>query len=73
MATETRVKGQAKPGDKVTYFDMANQDGTVWEVLTTPEENVDPKYGWSKGYGLVAEDGRFDWSDLRQYGWTFAS
>lgn len=52
---EVRVKGIAKPGDKVTYFDMANQDGTVWEVFSTPKDNTHPEYGWSKGYGLLAK------------------
>lgn len=67
-----RVKGQANVGDHVTYFDMANQDGTIWEVTSTEDENRDPKWGWSKGYGLKTADGRTSWSDLRQYGWTFA-
>lgn len=71
-AAGTRVQGKAVPGDKVTYHDMANQDGIVWEVVSTPEENVDPKWGWSKGYMLMSEDGVTSWTDLAQYGWTFA-
>jgi len=59
----TRVKGEAKPGDRVTYFDIMNQDGTVWEVIdrTGPAE-----------YMLINDDGGTSWSDLRQHGWTFA-
>ena len=68
----THVNGKDTPGDKVTYYDMANQDGTNWEVVSTPDENIDPKYGWSKGYMLIAEDGRTTWTDLRQHGWSFA-
>lgn len=71
--TSTRVEGNATPGDKVTYFDMANQDGAIWEVMTTPKDNEDPKWGWSKGYGLInPENGEISYTDLRQRGWTFA-
>lgn len=73
MATTNRVKGTAAVGQKVTYFDIANQDGRVWEVMTTPEDNTDPKWGWTKGYGLMdPATGEMTHSDLRQYGWTFA-
>lgn len=68
----TRVNGKAAPGDKVTYHDIANQDDKIWEVVSTPDENKDPKYGWSKGYLLMADDGTTSWSDLAQHGWTFA-
>lgn len=66
-----RVQGKATIGDKVTYFDIANQDDKIWEVVSTPDENVDPKYGWTKGYMLYAEDGTTSWSDLAQHGWRF--
>lgn len=71
MAQAIRVKGKANVGDKVSYFDMANQDGIVYEVINTPEENVDPKFGWTKGYGLYSEEKGITYSDLRQHGWTF--
>lgn len=71
-AAGTRVQGKAAVGNKVTYFDMANQDGKVWEVISLPEDNVDPKWGWTSGYQLRGEDGTESWSDLRQHGWTFA-
>lgn len=71
-AAGTRVQGEAAVGQKVTYFDIANQDGAVWEVVSRPEDNVDPDWGWTKGYQLRGEDGTEKWSDLRQYGWTFA-
>lgn len=63
QVTGTRVKGEAKPGDRVTYFDMMNQDGTIWEVIdrTGPAE-----------YLLVSGDGATKSSDLRQHGWTRA-
>lgn len=68
MTTKTntpgdRVQGEAKPGDRVTYHDMANQDGKVWEVVdrTSPAR-----------YMLMADDGTVNWTDLRQRGWTFA-
>jgi hypothetical protein len=77
MAQEQRVEGAATVGDKVTYHDMANQDGTIWEVISTPEQNEDPKWGWTKGYGLMTTDdaGETQWaySDLAQHGWTFAN
>ncbi len=73
MNTTKRVRGHAAVGDKVTYHDMANQDGAVYEVLSTPEENTDPKWGWTQGYGLFSEDKGIIYSDLRQYGWTFAA
>jgi hypothetical protein len=66
------VKGKANVGDKVIYEDIVNFDGTIWEVVSLPEENVNPKWGWTKGYFLMAEDGRTHWSDLAQNGWTFA-
>lgn len=72
QVTGTRVKGEAKPGDRVTYFDIMNQDGKVWEVMTTPEDNKCPKWGWTSGYGLISESGEVHSSDLRQHGWTFA-
>ena len=72
MAQTRRVQGQARIGDRVTYFDMANQDGTVWTVTSTPNQNTDPDWGWTKGYGLTADNGVEDFSDLRQRGWTFA-
>lgn len=72
MATTNRVEGTATVGQKVTYFDMANQDGAVYEVISTPEENTDPKFGWTKGYGLFSEAKGITFSDLRQHGWTFA-
>jgi hypothetical protein len=68
----TKVQGQAAPGDKVTYFDMANQDGLVWEITSTPEDNTNPVFGWSKGYGLMGPEGQVNFSDLRQNGWSFA-
>lgn len=59
-----RVRGQAEIGDRVTYHDMANQDGTVWTVVGTADTS------W---YLLVATDRDESRStDLRQYGWTFA-
>jgi hypothetical protein len=72
MNTKNRVAGKATVGQKVTYFDIANQDGAVYEVISTPEENTDPEWGWTKGYGIRAADGVVGYSDLRQYGWTFA-
>jgi len=74
MASKTgqRVQGTAAVGDIVTYFDIANQDGARLEVISTPAENVDPKYGWTKGYGLFSEAQGITYSDLRQHGWTFA-
>lgn len=68
----TRVQGTATPGDRVTYHDIANQDGKVWEVFSTPDDNRDPKWGWTAGYGLISEDLTVSHSDLRQHGWTFA-
>ncbi len=65
------VRGAAKVGDVVTYFDIANQDGAEYEVISTPEENRDPKYGWTQGYGLFSEAHGITYSDLRQHGWTF--
>ncbi|WP_051224791.1 peptidyl-tRNA hydrolase [Pseudoclavibacter soli] len=56
------VSGRAQPGDRVTYFDIANQDGTVWEVV-----DVD-----GSDFVLMTDDGRVEHSDLRQTGWTFA-
>lgn len=73
VTSVNHVKGQAAIGDKVTYFDMANQDGAVWEVLSLPADNVDPKFGWTSGYELVDIESRVKTSsDLRQHGWTFA-
>lgn len=66
------VRGTANVGDLVTYHDMANQDGARLEVISTPAENTDPKWGWTKGYGLYGDDKGITYSDLRQYGWTFA-
>lgn len=64
-----QVRGQAQIGDLVTYFDIANQDGTVWKVVALPEMT---KYGFMTGYELISVDGeRTNSSDLRQRGWTF--
>jgi hypothetical protein len=71
MAQATKVQGKANVGDKVGYFDMANQDGIVYEVISTPEENIDPEFGWTKGYGLYSEEKGITYSDLRQRGWSF--
>ena len=39
MAQSTRrVEGEATPGQFVRYSDIANQNCTIWEVATTPEE-----------------------------------
>lgn len=65
------VSGAASVGDVVTYHDIANQDGATYEVISTPAENTDPKWGWTKGYGLFSEAQGITYSDLRQYGWTF--
>jgi hypothetical protein len=70
--TGVRVRGEAKKGDRVVYSDIMNQDGTVWTVVSTPEENRDPVYGWTSGYGLEDSNGKPNSSDLRQYGWVFA-
>lgn len=60
-------------GDKVSYWDMANQDGKIWEIMTTPEDNTDPKWGWTSGFGLMSHDtGETTFSDLRQCGWRYA-
>jgi hypothetical protein len=72
MQQATKVQGNATVGQKVTYHDMANQDGFVYEVISTPADNTDPKFGWSKGYGLFSEAKGITYSDLRQSGWTFA-
>ena len=71
-APGTKVQGAAAAGDKVVYRDQANQEGFVWEVVTTAAENTDPKWGWSLGYGLKGAEGKTHYSDLRQAGWTFA-
>lgn len=71
--TAQRVNGVAAVGDAVVYFDIANQNRNPEQVTSTPDQNRDPKYGWSQGYGLrdtVTGTERF--SDLRQHGWTFA-
>lgn len=72
MAQALKVRGKADIGSKVTYWDMANQDGIVYEVISTPEENTDPEFGWTKGYGLFSIEKGITYSDLRQYGWSFA-
>lgn len=71
-AVGNRVRGEAAVGDRVTYFDIANQDGKIWTVTSLPEDNVCPNYGWTSGYGLIDSDSKESSSDLRQYGWTFA-
>ena len=57
----TRVRGEAKPGDRVSYSDIANPQ-TTYEVIerTGPAE-----------YMLITDEGVVEWSDLRQYGWQF--
>lgn len=61
MISDKRVKGEAKPGDRVGYSDSANPY-TEFEVIdrTGPAE-----------YMLVTDDGFVQWSDLRQHGWIF--
>jgi len=68
-----RVRGKASIGDVVQYFDICNQDVPAVEVISTPDENADPKWGWSKGYGLYSPEQGITYSDLRQSGWTFKS
>lgn len=62
-----RVRGNANVGDKVTYFDIANQDGAVWEVVATAVA------GPSQYAIRDLNSDRTTESDLRQHGWTFAS
>jgi hypothetical protein len=71
MTEPTRVAGVAAIGDRVIYFDIANQNRRPQTVTSLPSDNVDPEYGWTKGYGLQADDGTETFSDLRQHGWTF--
>jgi hypothetical protein len=68
-----RVKGQAAIGDVVEYFDIANQNGPAYEVISTPAENTDPAWGWSKGYGLYSVEQGITYNLLRGHGWTFKS
>jgi hypothetical protein len=67
------VQGSAKIGDFVTYSDMANQNGYTYEVLRLPAENVNQKWGWSKGYTIFSYETGLKFSDLRQRGWTFVT
>jgi len=73
----TQVKGQAEAGSKVTYFDMANQDGKVWTVkgeVTNTVGGADNPYRFSfTEFVLEDEDGNTKTSDLRQSGWEFVS
>lgn len=70
-----QVNGHALEGEKVTYFDMANQDGKVWTVkglVTHTVGGKDNPYRFSFAeYVLEDEDGNTKTSDLRQRGWTF--
>lgn len=65
----TQVKGKAKVGDKVTYCDVANQDGKVWTVVGLP---IPTSYGFMTDYELVDDEGNKSTSSLRTNGWTFA-
>ena len=72
-----KVRGEAQVGDLVTYHDMANQRGEVWEVVEPPEGDSFTPSGIAfpgRGYKLRnVETGADHWSDLRQNGWTFAT
>lgn len=46
-----KVRGEAQVGDLVTYHDMANQRGEVWEVVEPPEgDSFTPS-------GIASQDG----------------
>lgn len=62
---DNRVNGHAQVGDLMKYEDMANQDGTVWEVI-----RLNDAHEWSQ-YTLINLDAGIHYSDLRQRGWTF--
>lgn len=67
-----RVNGKANVGDVVTYFDIANQDGTEWTVIEVPQRTPQ---GFMSNYVLRATEPtvRHRETDLRQRGWTFVS
>jgi hypothetical protein len=66
-----RVKGKAEIGDRVTYFDMANQDGKVW-VVVRGNGNSGSQYALGPEGVDKPTLADMSYSDLRQYGWTFA-
>ncbi len=74
--TATRVKGSALMGDHVTYEDMANPPKTYKVVGVRTQHFGSP----SNPFRFAATDFRLreigtrdeTFSDLRQYGWTFA-
>ena len=71
-----RVQGQAEAGDRVRYSDMANPGSTY--VVVGPRTQTfggeDNPYRFSTtDYEMVnVETGETNYSDCRQYGWTFA-
>lgn len=76
VAGTEKVRGEAQVGDFVTYYDIANQSGDVWEVVSLPNDpsNIGPTGYVMSDYGLEnVNTGAPHWSDLRQVGWTFAS
>lgn len=65
-----RTKGQAEVGDKVTYWDVANQDGKVWTVTAVRTQSFGGAFMWVTDFELTDADGNVKHSDLRQHGWS---
>ena len=69
---ETRVKGEANIGDRVRYWDMSNQDGDIFEILSAPYDVMTEAIGGNqRTYKLYNQNVGFRCSDLRQHGWSF--